>query len=52
LYLNEPNKEVLLAQVNAYRVCFEDARRNVEKLDDAMAKYFGRPIAGIVEESI
>lgn len=45
------NLEVLLAQIRAYRECFEDARRNVEKLDEAMSRYYGRPVPGIIEES-
>ena len=35
--------EVLRAQVLAYKNVFIDASRNVEKLDEAMSKYFGQP---------
>jgi hypothetical protein len=36
-------KEVLQNQINIYRQVFEDACRNVEKLDRAVSKYFGEP---------
>lgn len=46
-------KEVLRDQIRAYRDCFEDARRNVEKLDDAMSRYFGQPsLQNVVDEML
>ncbi len=35
--------EVLREQINAYRTVFADAADNVQKLDEALSKYFGAP---------
>jgi hypothetical protein len=43
-------KEVLRAQIEAYKKVFVDASRNVDKLDTAMSKYFG--VATQVNETI
>ena len=44
------NIDVLRAQIEAYKNVFVDARRNVEKLDLAMSKYFG-PCTQVVENA-
>ena len=44
--------EVLCDQIKAYRECFEDARCNVRKLDEAMARYFGQPaLHNVIDET-
>ena len=41
----------MAAQVEAYRMCFEDACNNVDKLDAAIGKYYGQAAPIVPDES-
>ncbi|RNA12480.1 DNA topoisomerase 3-alpha isoform X1 [Brachionus plicatilis] len=43
--------QVLEAQIKAYEECFNDAKANVEKLDQALSKYYGRPALFVEDTS-
>lgn len=45
-------EEVLQIQINAYKNVFIDASRNVEKLDEAMTKYFGQAAQVVPDEMV
>lgn len=49
---NQTILEVLEAQIKAYEECFKDARSNVEKLDQALSKYYGTPTLFVEDSKI